>query len=147
MKLHIPALTVFLAAKNGVLAQTNPNFAPGHWGIVHLFEWHWDTIADECERFLGPMKVGGVQLSPPNENRVIDDRPWWERYQPISYKLETRSGNRQQLKSMIDRCNAVGVKIYPDAVINHMCGVGGTGKGTSQCEKAFGSSGNLKKKT
>jgi alpha-amylase len=129
MKLHIPTLTAFLAARNAQ-AQTNPNFAPGHWGIVHLFEWHWDTIADECERFLGPMKVGGVQLSPPNENRVIDDRPWWERYQPISYKLETRSGNRAQLKSMIDRCNAVGVKIYPDAVINHMCGVGGTGKGT-----------------
>ena len=99
MKLHI--VSPFLPV---IFSQTNPNFQPGHWGIVHLFEWHWDTIADECERFLGPMKVGGVQLSPPNENRVIDSRPWWERYQPISYKLETRSGNRQQLKSMIERC-------------------------------------------
>merc|ERR1712032_360522 len=22
--------------------------------IVHLFEWHWDWIADECEKVLGP---------------------------------------------------------------------------------------------
>merc|ERR1719220_2582033 len=76
------------------------------------------------------MKVGGVQISPPNENRVITNRPWWERYQPISYKLETRSGNRQQLQDMINHCNAVGVRIYPDAVINHMCGAGGSGTGT-----------------
>jgi len=123
------SFSLALLAKLG-LAQYDPQFAPGHAGIVHLFEWHWDTIADECERFLGPMKVGGVQISPPNENRVITNRPWWERYQPISYKLETRSGNRQQLQDMINRCNAVGVRIYPDAVINHMCGAGGSGTGT-----------------
>ena len=29
---------------------------------------------------------------------------------------------------MIDRCNAVGVRIYADAVINHMCGEQGWGK-------------------
>ena len=31
-------------------------------------------------------------------------------------------------RNMIDRCNAVGVRIYPDVVINHMCGDGGYGK-------------------
>lgn len=112
---------------------SSPNYAAGHSGIIHLFEWHWDTIADECERFLGPKKVGGIQISPPHENRVIynnGDRPWWERYQPISYKFETRSGDEKALKNMIKRCNAVGVRIYPDVVINHMCGGGGTGTGT-----------------
>ena len=29
---------------------------------------------------------------------------------------------------MIDRCNAVGVRIYADTVINHMCSYGGWGK-------------------
>ena len=42
--------------------QWEPNFVPGHAGIVHLFEWHWDTIAEECETFLGPKKYGGVQV-------------------------------------------------------------------------------------
>ena len=81
-------------------AQWEPNYAAGHSGMVHLFEvrlfwlndqweswfdfqWHWGWIADECESMLGPKKWGGVQISPPNENRVIGDRPWWERYQPI----------------------------------------------------------------
>ena len=127
MRLLLPSLAISAKLLN---AQLDPNYASGHTGIVHLFEWHWDTIADECEKFLGPKKVGGVQLSPPSENRVISNRPWWERYQPISYKLETRSGNRQQLQDMIQRCNAVGVRIYPDIVINHMCGAGGTGTGT-----------------
>lgn len=122
------ALTPFLGLGS---AQWDPNYAPGHGGIVHLFEWHWDTIADECEHWLGPNKVGGVQVSPPNENRVVTtelmedatvDRPWWERYQPVSYELTTRSGNEAQFKSMVDRCNAAGVRIYVDAVINHMVG-------------------------
>ena len=31
-------------------------------------------------------------------------------------------------RDMVDRCNAVGVRIYVDAVINHMCGDGGSGE-------------------
>ena len=111
-------------------AQWLTNYAPGHAGMIHLFEWHWAEIAAECEAFLGPRKWGGVQVSPPNENRIINDRPWWERYQPISYKLETRSGNRAAFIDMVDRCNAVGVRIYPDVIPNHMCGGGGSGTGT-----------------
>ena len=48
----------------------------------------------------------------------------------ILYKLETRLGNRQQFIDMVQRCKAVGVNIYVDAVINHMCGAGGSGTGT-----------------
>ena len=36
-------------------------------------------------------------------------RPWWERYQPVSYKLCTRSGNESEFKDMVTRCNNVGV--------------------------------------
>lgn len=28
---------------------------------VNLFEWKWNDIAAECERFLGPKGFGGVQ--------------------------------------------------------------------------------------
>jgi len=112
------------------LAQWDPNFTPGRAGIVHLFEWEWDTIADECEQFLAPNKFAGVQISPPNENRIVGGQ-WWERYQPVSYILKTRGGDREAFSNMVDRCNAVGVHIYADTVINHMCGDGGSGTGTA----------------
>ena len=48
------------------------------------------------------------------------------------YKLKTRSGTREELIDMVERCNAVGVRIYADAVINHMCGEDATiGTGTA----------------
>ncbi|XP_069825113.1 pancreatic alpha-amylase-like [Dendropsophus ebraccatus] len=121
MKLLILPLLVTACA-----AQFNANFKEGRTTIVHLFEWRWDDIAEECERYLGPNGFAGVQISPPNENVVITDpsRPWWERYQPISYKICTRSGDEQQFRDMVTRCNNVGVFVYADAVINHMCGSG-----------------------
>ncbi|KAA0192642.1 hypothetical protein HAZT_HAZT001198 [Hyalella azteca] len=59
--------------------------------------------------------------------------PWWQRYQPISYKFESRSGNHDEFVDMVQRCNAVGVRIFVDAVVNHMAGLGrsGTGSGGS----------------
>lgn len=118
-----------------VVAQFDTNQWANRSGIVHLFEWKWNDIADECERFLAPRGYAGVQVSPPTENSVVNDpkRPWWERYQPISYKLETRSGTEQQFADMVRRCNNVGVRIYIDLVINHMAATtnnGGTGGST-----------------
>uniref|UniRef100_A0A8D2IU12 Alpha-amylase n=2 Tax=Varanus komodoensis TaxID=61221 RepID=A0A8D2IU12_VARKO len=122
-------------------AQYNPNTKPRTTSIVHLFEWRWSDIALECERYLAPNGYGGVQISPPNENLIITNpwRPWWERYQPISYKLCSRSGNESEFKDMVSRCNQVGVHIYVDAVINHMCGAA-AGSGThSTCGSYFNS--------
>lgn len=106
---------------------------------MHLFEWRWADIALECERYLAPNGFGGVQISPPNENLVIADplQPWWERYQPVSYKLCTRSGNEAEFRDMVTRCNNVGVYVYADAVVNHMCG-GNAGAGNySTCGSYF----------
>lgn len=49
------------------------------------------------------------------------------RYQPVSYKIISRSGDQNSLASMIKRCNDVGVRIYVDIVINHMAAIQGTG--------------------
>jgi alpha-amylase len=109
---------------------------------VHLFEWHWDDVAEECETWLGPkgkrcrsrrandllifaQGFEAVQVSPAMEH--ITGPAWWTRYQPVSYKIESRSGNRDQFKSMVKRCAKAGVKIYADAVINHMAAGSGTG--------------------
>ncbi|XP_036334214.1 alpha-amylase A-like [Rhagoletis pomonella] len=111
-------------------AQFDPHYVPGRTTMVHLFEWKWGDIATECENFLGPKGYGGVQVSPVNENVVIGNRPWWERYQPISYLLTTRSGNEEQFASMVKRCNNAGVRIYVDVVFNHMSGDNANARGT-----------------
>lgn len=109
----------------------NPMYLPNRSVMVHLFEWKWNDVADECERFLAPTGYGGVQVSPVNENVVVERRPWWERYQPISYKIHTRSGTVDEFKSMVSRCNRVGVRIYVDIVFNHMTGEKGSIVGTA----------------
>ncbi|MGL4947877.1 MAG: alpha-amylase family glycosyl hydrolase, partial [Mycoplasma sp.] len=45
-------------------------------------------------------------------------------YQPVSYKLTSRQGSKLQFKQMINRCRSRNVRIYADAVINHMTGSG-----------------------
>ena len=96
--------------------------------FVHLFEWRWPDIARECEDFLGPNGFSGVQVSPPQEHPIVAGNPWWSRYQVVSYELAGRSGDRREFRDMVARCQAAGVEIYVDAVINHTTGVG-TGEG------------------
>ncbi|XP_058467619.1 alpha-amylase A-like [Malaya genurostris] len=117
-----------------VVAQFDTHQWADRSGIVHLFEWKWNDIADECERFLAPRGYAGVQVSPPTENVIITGRPWWERYQPASYNLNTRSGTEQEFANMVARCNHVGVRIYPDIIINHMAATSGTGTGGSKVD-------------
>jgi alpha-amylase len=50
-----------------------------------------------------------------------------ERYQPVSYKVITRSGNEAAFLDMSRRCNAVGVRIYVDLLLNHMSATTGVG--------------------
>nr|KAG5694115.1 hypothetical protein BaRGS_005870 [Batillaria attramentaria] len=47
-----------------------PNCAPGRSVIVQLFQWRWDDIAKECERFLGPYGYCGVQ----SESKIEKER-------------------------------------------------------------------------
>lgn len=97
-----------------------------HAGVfVQLFEWSWDDVAQECENFLGPKGYSAVQVSPPQEH--IQGSQWWTRYQPVSYQLNSRSGDAAAFANMVSRCNAVGVDIYADAVFNHMANGSGTG--------------------
>lgn len=50
------------------------------------------------------------KVSPPNENVIVSGRPWWERYQPVSYNITTRSGNNSEFGDMVARCNKVGIR-------------------------------------
>lgn len=50
----------------------------------------------------------------------MDGNPWYERYQPMSYIIMSRSGNENEFIDMTKRCNAAGIRVYVDVVINHM---------------------------
>lgn len=62
---------LLFSALVGVCFAWDPLWDDGHYGIVHLFEWHWSDIADECENFLGPRKFGGVQVFSKNVSILL----------------------------------------------------------------------------
>ncbi len=130
----LASLVMLLSFLSGATS-TADSLTPAPPTFVHLFEWPWADIAAECEQFLGPNGFGAVQISPPQEHIVLPDwgYPWWQRYQPVSYQLESRGGSRAELIDMVQRCNRVGVAIYADAVINHMAGME-SGRGSAGTE-------------
>jgi alpha-amylase len=114
-----------------------PTYRPsGHMAagdvFVHLFEWKWSDIAKECEQVLGPAGFTAVQVSPPQEHSITPNHDWSERYQPVSYSIaRSRSGTGAEFADMVQRCAAVGIGIYVDAVINHMTNYPSPGVGSN----------------
>jgi alpha-amylase len=47
---------------NYIHGQKDSNSSLNRNTAVHLFEWKWTDIANECERFLGPYGYSGVQV-------------------------------------------------------------------------------------
>jgi alpha-amylase len=122
----LAALTAVAAAlASGAVVGSGPAAAQTGYtgpraGMVQMFEWPWDDLARECTNVLGPKGYWAVQISPPNEHARIVGDPWWERYQPVSYQLDSRSGSRAELEAMIDTCDQAGVAVIADVVLNHM---------------------------
>lgn len=128
-----PLLAAFAAGivfSFGQAAHAASEWKPGipRTAYATLFEWSWDSIAKECTNSLGPKGYAAVQVSPPQEHSVGSE--WWRRYQPVSYQLVSRGGNRAQFKNMVDTCKAAGVDVYVDVVVNHMAAYTG-GRGTA----------------
>jgi alpha-amylase len=70
--------------------------------------------------FLGEKGFGGVQLSPIQESKREDSHSWYLRYQPISYKIISRSGNLEEFLNMTKICQENRIRIYVDVVLNQM---------------------------
>ena len=113
------------------VVEQGPEYENGQKGaVVEMFGWPYDDIAEECE-FLGTAGYLAVKVFPPQEAILTFDtadegevNPWWFVYQPVSYKLTSRMGTKKQLKNMINTCRRNKVRVYADAVINHMAGNG-----------------------
>nr|WP_217698398.1 alpha-amylase family protein [Peterkaempfera griseoplana] len=113
------------------LAHATP---PGSKDVtVTLFEWKFSSVARECTNVLGPKGYGYVEVSPPQEH--IQGSQWWTSYQPVSYRIANRLGDRAAFQSMVATCHAAGVKVIADAVINHMSSGSGTGTAGTQYTK------------
>ena len=94
--------------------------------IVELFGWPYDDIAEECE-FLSVAGYLGIKIFPPNESILNENlyeneelNPWSYFFQPVSYKIKSRLGNKKQLKNMINRCRKNNIRIYSEVIINQM---------------------------
>lgn len=118
-----PAVTIPAANAKG-------DYRSGQKGaIVELFMWPHTDVAKECA-FLAKAGYSGVKLFPAQEQVMSlepfnsDLNPWYFAYQPVSYRLQGRMGSRDDLRAAIHTCRAAGVRVYADAVINHMTGGG-----------------------
>jgi alpha-amylase len=94
---------------------------------ANLFMWNWPSVAAECTNVLGAAGYAAVQVAPPQDSLDTSGHPWWEIYQPADYNLTSRMGNETQFRAMVSTCHAAGIKVYVDAVINHMAAQSGNG--------------------
>ncbi|MER5915104.1 alpha-amylase family protein [Streptomyces sp. NPDC001982] len=125
------ALTAATFVMTPTVAQASP---PGTKDVTAvLFEWKYASVARECTNTLGPAGYGYVQVSPPAEH--IQGSQWWTSYQPVSYKIAGRLGDRTAFQNMVNTCHSAGVKVVVDTVINHMSAGSGTGTGGSSYTK------------
>eukprot|EP00004_Rigifila_ramosa_P004542 TRINITY_DN15041_c0_g1_i1.p1 TRINITY_DN15041_c0_g1~~TRINITY_DN15041_c0_g1_i1.p1 ORF type:complete len:639 (-),score=137.14 TRINITY_DN15041_c0_g1_i1:39-1736(-) len=97
--------------------------------VAEMFGWPHADVEKECD-FLSRAGYLGVKLFPTHEQLLAWDpydgelNPWYFMYQPVSYRLQGRAGDRNQLKRLIDTCRSKNVRVYADAVVNHMTGCG-----------------------
>jgi alpha-amylase len=124
------------------LPQLTVAAGPGRSDVMaNLFEWNWTSVAKECIDVLGPSGYAGVQVSQPADSLKRTElgngsdtvlHPWWEIYQPVSYELAGRMGTEAEFRDMVKTCRKAGVKVYVDAVVNHMTGQGSVSYGGSK---------------
>ena len=94
--------------------------------IVELFGWPYEDIIEESD-FIKLAGYLGVKITPPNEHVMTENwiesngfNPWEYFVQPVSYKIVSRFGNKDDLKNLIFTCRGKGIRIYSQVVINHM---------------------------
>ena len=94
--------------------------------IVELLGWPYEDIAEECE-FLAYAGYMGVKIYSPNEhlftfrhanNGELNQINYI--FNPVSYKLHSRMGDKHQLNNMINKCRQKGIRVYAEITINHM---------------------------
>ncbi|MFC4069261.1 carbohydrate-binding module family 20 domain-containing protein [Actinoplanes subglobosus] len=136
-RLLVGAVTSLAALASGIAAVSLAGSASAAVTLnssdvtANLWSWNWNSVSAACTNHLGPAGYGAVQVAPPAESVSLATsdsgvHPWWEIYQPVSYNLTSRFGTRAQFSSMVTACHNAGVRVYVDAVVNHMAGANNT---------------------
>lgn len=127
-QLHLDAIDLVWTAQP--VASRAGDYRNGQKGaIIEAFGWPHKEIEAECA-MLAKAGYMGVKVFPVTEHVMASQpfqnilNPWYFFYQPVSYRLRGRMGTRNDLRSLIQTCRALGVRVYADAVINHMTGSG-----------------------
>lgn len=87
--------------------------------ILHAFNWKYRDIINR----LGVIKESGFGaiLIPPIIYSNPDNGDWWQRYQPIDYRiLLSHLGTKKELEELIKKAHGQEIRIYADIVLNHM---------------------------
>lgn len=108
-----------------------PNYENGQKGaVVEFFGWPYGDIKEECD-FLSTAGYMALKVFPPQEAiftfETVENgelNPWYFLYQPVSYRMHSRMGTKTQFREMIQYCRSKNVRVYADAVVNHMTGNG-----------------------
>ncbi|KAK0475258.1 glycoside hydrolase family 13 protein [Armillaria novae-zelandiae] len=117
----LPVLWIYPVLLSCTLALPSLRRAPAgsNTVIIQMFEWSWDSVASECTDFIGPAGYGFEHIT---------GTQWWTDYQPVTYTLTSKRGDRDEFANMITTCHAAGVKVIADTIFNHMTGMdSGTG--------------------
>ena len=136
---------------NPVVSQSE-EYEKGQKGvIVELFGWPYEDVTEECN-FLGIAGYLGVKVYAPHESILSYEKvdngqlnPWQNFYQPVSYNLNSRMGDKTILKKMINICRKNGVRVYTDVIINHMTKDGNdmyAEHKNSDCTETWGAAGS-----
>lgn len=63
-----------------------------------------------------------IQIPPLEPLKEEDPTVWWKAYQPISFNIGNVYGSKEELITFCKKCEDLDLRVYADAIINHMRG-------------------------
>ena len=133
--------TLFTSAANvdnaSVGASTGPQSDIQGSAILHCFNWSYNNIKNNLQA-IKDAGYTAVQTSPVqtpkdyNPSWRDQQGQWWKLYQPLNFAISNNTwlGTKNDLKSLCDAAEKMGIKVVVDVVANHLSGNGGGGYGS-----------------
>ena len=110
-----------------VSASTGPQSQIQGAVILHCFNWSYNSIKNNLQAIKDAgytaVQTSPVQ-SPKDFNGGWKDQggQWWKLYQPLDFNISNNTwlGTRNDLKSLCDAAESMGIKVVVDIVANHV---------------------------
>ncbi len=119
-----------------VSASTGPQSDIQGSAILHCFNWSYNNIKNNLQA-IKDAGYTAVQTSPVQTPKDYNPSwrdqggQWWKLYQPLNFSISNNTwlGTKNDLKSLCDAAENMGIKVVVDVVANHLSGNGGGGYG------------------